>query len=348
LARIHEQIGHLRLAATDTESALLAYREAVTLYRAVGTVEDVVCCTCSLVVALTVARSVQTAKAELAAANDFYGLQRGQSPATFGRLGFAAGLVAWAAGRVADAKDALATAAAILEPVDAAGRGAVLVLLGVLELRERAYVDGAGHLEQAIELLQGSGARFLAAAAGHWLVEAWSRAMRWDEALRAAQQAIALFAAAGDHRRSLCATVRLAEVTLSAGRIPASRAATEEAWAGLQQIHEGRGTWHALCAARLAFVQALIARAGGDHAGAEVALRDVATQSAGCSEATLLHVRALHERAVCLTALGRPDEAAECYADALRQVEASWPAHDLELPDLRAVCCLPSPLWFRP
>ena len=357
LAEVHEVAGHIHLVRGETAYALQTYRQAVGLFRACGLVDDRVRCMCSLVNALLAARSLETARLELTAASELFELHGSRSSAVSGRLKVAAGLVELASGRLAEATTAIQTAADLLQLVDRDGHGAALVLLGLLELRQRNWLPGARHLETAIAILGNSQERALAAASGHWLVEAWSRLRRWDDALRAARWSIQLFSSAGDRQQVGCASVRLAEIALAAGDIDVAQQAAEgarleiarasntddETDSGAKEDQE----WRFRCAARIAYVSAVVTHRRGDPSLAEQQLRVIIQQLRAWPDALLLRIRALHERAICLAALGREDQSRACYAQALQDLEVGWPNHDLGLPSLGAVCCLPSPLWFR-
>jgi len=358
LAEVHEVAGHIHVVRGEIADALQTYRHAVGLFRACGLVDDLVCCMCSLVNALLAARSLETARLELTSAVELFELQGSRAPAVAGRLKVVAGLVELASGRHAEASATIQAAADILRPADRDGHGAALILLGMLELRQRNWLPGAHHLETAIAILEGSRERALAAAAGHWLVEAWARLRRWDDALRAARQSIQLFASAGDRQHAGCASVRLAEIALAAGAVDAAHDAAEEARTEIAQASstgdevdseaEEDQEWRFRCAARLTYVSAVVTHRRGNPSLAEQQLRVVIQQLRAWPDALLLRIQALHERAICLAELGREDQSRACYAQALLDLEVGWPNHDLGLPTLGAVCCLPSPLWFRP
>lgn len=355
LARVHENAGHLYLSTGDISSAVLAYREGVTLYRQAGPAERLVGCICSLANALLAGSAYDAAQTELQGARGICSAQSLTDPLVLGRVDLVAGCLALAMRNHNSARRLLEQALTAFGGKDLAGAGETHLALGNLCAEQGDWAGARLHFEPALARLDGVAAPAVLAAAHRRMAETLLQLGEWERAVATMRSAGTISAGLSDAQGIALASVRLAEMEIESGQTDQAHQTACESAALLNYDPTGVAglaahpqiSWRRLYGAMLTRVFAALSGSTEDYELAARHLGHGVDALSGMAEGLLLQTRLLHEQAVNLALSGNRAAASECYERALTDLERNWPGTHAVTSDYLDVARVPSPLWFR-
>lgn len=357
LGRVHDIAGHLFVATGDLQSAIMAFREAITVYAAAGAMDSVAAARCSLANAFFLSGDMKAALAETKAAQDVYaGLE--PNHLVLGRSYLLGGNVASATGCHEAARRCFEQALSLMAGRDVLGLGETHAALGFHALRRGEWEEARGGFQEALRILEGVGDfHFLSVITRH-LSEALFRCGDLQHAADMTRRSGSLSASIGDQHGVVWATVRLAELSLPAGDLPTARAAVAEARNLLKQpaqASEGSGpeseveaeATQRLLGARVCRAAAGLSHRDGDVDSAMRHLRTAIDLLAGWQAGVGMHIGLCRQLAALLWGAGRHDDAVLYYELGLTTAENAQPREAAGPDPVRELARMPSPLWFR-
>lgn len=358
VARLHDLAGHLFVAAGDLPSGMMAFREAVAVYRSAGAIDPVAAAHCSLANALYLSGDFRAASEEVQAAQDAYtGLE--PNHLILARSHLLGGNIASAAGCHETARRCFEQALSLMAGRDVLGMGETHAAIGFHAARRGEWDEARQALERALRILDGVQDSHALSIIIRELSEASYQCGDVARAAEMARRAGSLSASVGDQHGVAWAAVRIAEIALPAGDLQTARSAIYEARRVLEEAPADRWppqrpdtegapeTERRLLLARLRRAAAHLAHHDGDADAALTHLRTAVDLVDGRHVGLALLIGLCRETAARLRERGYIDEAVGYYERALEAAEKAHSEDPEAAHAARSFARVPSQLWFR-